>query len=141
MKKSVITLILTSTLYINLLYGEGNNTAVIVSPIQSSSNVEIQKERIKNKFIVIDELLARINELIEDIDELKVSIKLLIEHKNMEMVCASISSFNEEIIYFKKEISTVIDKERKAKLETKIALYASLLDEEKTVLNNYTCSE
>lgn len=139
MKKIVTIGLITNLFCINLLYGEGNNTAMVISPPKSTQSITAQKERIRNNSKIIANLLAKITDRIADIDVLRVNIRQLMKNQQMEMVCASISSFEHDITSLKEKVSKLTDSEGKVKLEDKMRLYESLLAEEKSILNNYQC--
>lgn len=141
MKKKVTMVIVISLFNINILYGDGNNTAIIVSLPKNSVAITAQKERIENNFKIIDSLLAKIQGRIDEIDEVRENIQRLIENQDMEMVCVSISSFEVDVVSLEQEISKISDTKGKIKLEEKIEIYKSLLNEEKATLNNYQCQQ
>ena len=138
--KKLITLNIVAIMFtISSLYAEGSNTAVVVTPPKSKQAVITQKERIQANFKTIDRLFAKIKGRIGEIEELRETIKQLIKQRKMEMVCAAISSFDEDLFSLKEEIDRVNDESEKLKLEEKIKLYESALDDEKASLNNYKC--
>lgn len=139
MKKLITLNIVTVMFTISSLYAEGNYTGVVVTPPKSNQEIVAQKERIKTNFRIIDRLLAKIKGRIGEIEELRETIKKLIEQRKLEMVCHAISSFNEDLFSLKEEISRVKDASGKAKLEEKIKIYESSLDDEKASLHNYKC--
>ena len=136
-------LILADKAFIELLgfnsFKELNNSTVMDNLKIKNKKVITQKERIQANFKTIDRLFAKIKGRIGEIEELRETIKQLIKQRKMEMVCAAISSFDEDLFSLKEEIDRVNDESEKLKLEEKIKLYESALDDEKASLHNYKC--
>lgn len=137
MKKRIKISVSIVLLSINLLYADGNNTAIILKPPKSNQVVMEQKKRIEINFKTIDTLLAKIQGRIEEVEELRETIEIFIKDGKMQEACASINSLNEDLFSLKQEIQKVNDESRRLKLEEKITVYESVVNEEKAYLNNY----
>jgi septal ring factor EnvC (AmiA/AmiB activator) len=139
MKKILIIGIGVGLFYMNLLYGEDKHVGVINSSQKSEKVEKDQKNRVKNNFKVIEHLLSKIEKSIAEIESLRRNIQKFIANKEIEYICASVSSFEDDIKSLKDRILAVTDTDGKKKLNEKIEVYQSLLDREKSNLNNYQC--